>query len=226
MASTRKWAMLCLVTSAAAVGVGCSKEEENKPAPSVVKSAKPQELPSATPTLAPSVATPPPPAAAAEPSPDCPKGSTGEGTMSNPCEGKGATRLMEVSWTGKYDDKGPQFRVVNKSESTILYGKIAVYFYDKAGKQIEVEDKNASPPKAKPFHTCSGNLFAGIMKPAEKATITFSCVKKEHVPENATAIEGEMQMVGFADDTEKRSKLYWRNNDLTPEARKKGGIKK
>lgn len=221
MASTMKWAMTWLVTSALAVSVGCSKEEESKPTPPVVKSAKPAVVPSAVPTPPPA----PAPKAAPELSPDCPKGSTGEGTMNDPCEGKGATRLMDAVWTNKFDDKGPTFRVVNKSESTILYGKIAVYFYDKAGKQIEVEDKN-NPGKTKPFHTCSGNLFAGVMKPAEKATITFSCVKKEDVPATATAIETEMQMVGFSDETEKKSKLYWRNNDLTPETRKKGGIKK
>jgi len=223
MASTMKLAMTWLVTSALAVSVGCSKEEEAKPTPPV-KSAKPPVAPSA-PAAVPSPAPAPTPKAAPEPSPDCPKGSTGEGTMNDPCEAKGAVRLMDATWTGKYDDKGPTFCVVNKSESTILYGKIAVYFYDKAGKQIEIEDKN-NPGKMKPFHTCSGNLFAGVMKPAEKATITFSCVKKEHVPENATAIETEMQMVGFSDETEKKSKLYWRNNDLTPETRKKGGIKK
>jgi hypothetical protein len=206
------------------MSVACSKEEESKPEAPVAKSAKPAAQPSAPAVPTPAPAPTPPPVA--EPSPDCPKGSTGEGTMNNPCEGKGASRLMEATWTGKYDDKGPTFRVVNKSDSTILYGKIAVYFYDKAGKQIEIEDKNSNPPKNKPFHTCSGNLFAGVMKPGEKATITFSCVKKEHVPENATAIEGELQMVGFADDTEKKSKLYWRNTDLTPETRKKGGIKK
>lgn len=135
--------------------------------------------------------------------------------------------MMEVTWTGKYDDKGPQFRVINKSKSMILYGKIAVYFYDKAGKLIELEDKTASSPKTKPFHTCSGsNLFAGVMKPGEKAVLSFSCVKKEIVPQDATAIEGEMQMVGFADDSEKKSKLYWRNTDITPDDRKKGGVKK
>jgi hypothetical protein len=63
------------------------------------------------------------------------------------------------------------------------------------------------------------------MKPGEKAVITFSCVKKEHVPEGAKAIEGELQIVGFADATEKKSEYYWRNNDLVPDARPKGGVK-
>ena len=32
--------------------------------------------------------------------------------------------MMEVTWTGKMTDTGPSFRVVNKSPSVILYGKI------------------------------------------------------------------------------------------------------
>ena len=63
------------------------------------------------------------------------------------------------------------------------------------------------------------------MKPAEKATITFSCVKKDNVPEGTTQVEAEMQMVGFADASEKKSEYFWKNGDLTPEARPKGGVK-
>jgi hypothetical protein len=63
------------------------------------------------------------------------------------------------------------------------------------------------------------------MKVNEKAVLTFSCVKKEIVPEGTAAIEGEMQMVGFSDASEKKSEFYWRNDDLAPAQRKKGGIK-
>ncbi len=129
---------------------------------------------------------------------------------------------MEVTWNGKIDDKGPYFRVTNRSPNVVLYGKIAVYFYDKAGKQLDVQDTAASPPKAVPYRSCSGNMFSGIMKAAEKAVLTFSCVEKKHVPEGTAAIEAEMQMVGFADATEKKVDYYWRNNDLAPDVRKKG----
>jgi hypothetical protein len=133
--------------------------------------------------------------------------------------------MMEVTWTGKMDDKGPTFRVINKAASVILYGKIAVYFYDKAGKQLQVPDTTPGSTKTRPYHSCSGNLFAGVMKPNEKAVLTFSCVKKAHVPDGVAAIEAEMQTVGFADTTEKKSDSYWRNADLTPDERKKGGNK-
>ena len=132
---------------------------------------------------------------------------------------------MEATWTGKTTDAGPSFRVVNKSPTTILYGKIVAYFYDKAGKQLDVKDTAATPPKAVPYRICSGKIFGGVMKPAEKAVITFSCVTKDNIPEGTAAIEAEMPMVGFSDATEKKIDFYWRNNDLTPDARKKGGVK-
>ena len=131
--------------------------------------------------------------------------------------------MMEVTWTGKTDDKGPSFRVVSKAKETILYGKAFSYFYDKAGKQLDVKDAEGKP---RPNKMCFGNMFSGVMKPAEKAVITFSCVKKDHVPEGTAAIEVEMQMVGFADATEKKNEYYWRNAELTPDVRPKGGIKK
>ena len=133
--------------------------------------------------------------------------------------------MMQVEWTGKTDDKGPSFRVVNTCPKTILYGKIAVYFYDKAGKQLEVPNKSDETAKPRRFATCAGNIFAGIMKPKEKATITFSCIKKDTVPEGTAAIEAEMPMVGFADATEKRSEYYWRNDEITPDERAKGAGK-
>jgi hypothetical protein len=87
-------------------------------------------------------------------------------------------------------------------------------------------DTTETPPKPVPFRICSGKIFGGVMKPAEKAVLTFSCVKKEHVPEGTAAIEAEMPMVGYADAAdEKKVDFYWRNADLTPDARKKGGTK-
>ncbi|HEY5962357.1 MAG TPA: hypothetical protein VIV60_37630, partial [Polyangiaceae bacterium] len=157
---------------------------------------------------------------------DCPKGSTGPGTFDKPCEATGNARMMEVTWTGKMDDKGPTFRVINKSPAVILHGKVVVYYYDKAGKQLEIPAPSGSTAKPRPYHSCGGFIFGGVMKPAEKAFLTFSCVKKEKVPEGTKAIEAEIQTVGFADETEKKVSYYWRNNDLTPDERRKGGVKK
>jgi hypothetical protein len=211
-----------LLAAAAASILGCS----NEPSPSggaTSQSAAPKPSAAAPSAVAPAVSAtaPAPVATAPEKVHDCPEGSTGEGSLNKPCEAKGNKRMMEVTWTGKIGDTGPSFRVTNTSKLPILYGKIVVYFYDKAGKQLEVTEG-----KARPVHSCSGNLFGGVMKPGEKAVITFSCVEKKHVPEGAAAIEGELQIVGFADATEKKSEFYWRNSDLVPDARPKGGLKK
>jgi hypothetical protein len=222
MSSKAKWMMASMTAAvtAAVTVLGCDKDDA-KPAAAGAHSASAAPVPSAPPSAP--ASAPAPSASASGPVHECPKGSTGDATFAKPCEAKGATRMMEVTWTGKTDDKGPSFRVINKSPSVILYGKIMAYYYDKAGKQLEVKDSPTSAPK--PFQTCFGNMFSGVMKAGEKAVITFSCFKKDQLPEGTAAIEGEMQVVGFADATEKKSEYYWRNTDLTPDARKKGGIK-
>jgi hypothetical protein len=153
---------------------------------------------------------------------DCPDGSSGEGSLSKPCMAKGKDRMMEVTWTGKMTDGGPSFRVHNKAKLDILYGNVVVYFYDKAGKQLELKDSAGKPRQNQ---ACAGKIFDGVMKANEKAVITFSCVKKDHVPEGATAIEAEMQTVGYADNGGPAISFYWKNPELTPDVRPKGGAK-
>jgi hypothetical protein len=205
----------------AGFALGCSKEESKGAAPSASASA------AAAPTPSASVAAAPSASAAPEPHHDCPAGSTGTGSFGHPCEAKGPSRMMSVAWNGKADASGaPSFKVQNTSKLPILYGKMGVYFYDKAGKQIDVKEAVEGSEKTHAFHTCSGNIFAGELNPGEKATINFSCVKKKDVPEGATGIEAEMQEVGFADASGKKNDFYWKNTDLTPEERPKGGVKK
>jgi hypothetical protein len=211
----------------ALIAVGCSKEE--------AKSAAPEAGPAATASTSPSASAVPSarptasaeagaPSEAEQPHHDCPAKSSGIGSFAKPCEANGKTRLMTVRWK-KTDDKGPSFAIKNVGKTTILYGRLAVYFYDKGGKQLDVHDDSEGVQKTTPFHTCSGNIFEGVMKPSESAVITFSCVPKKVVPEGTATIEGEMQMVGFADPSEKKIDFFWRNQDLTPNVRPKGGGK-
>jgi hypothetical protein len=182
---------------------------------------------------APSASSPPPPPTASAPAPapsatvaekkptiPCPEHSEGKGTFDDPCKAKGKTRIMDVSATTKVGDKGPTFKIVSKSNHEILYGKIVVYFYDKKGKQLDAPDGD----KQRRRLTCAGNIFSGPVKPNEKIFMNFSCVKKDNVPKGVAAIEGEIQTVGFPDDSGKIDS-YWRNDDLAPEERPKGGIK-
>jgi hypothetical protein len=215
--------MRTLVTFAIAMVIfGCSKEESKSQAPaaSASTSASADAMPSAAAPASASAAA----SAAPEPQHDCPANSSGIGSFTKPCEAKGSERLMKVKWT-KTDDKGPNFSIKNIGKTTIVYGKIGVYFYDKSRKQLDLVDDSETPPTPRPFLTCSGNFFQGVMKPAESAVLTFSCVPKKIIPDGTATIEAEMQMVGFADATEKKIDFYWRNLDLTPNARPKGGVK-
>jgi hypothetical protein len=221
--------MRTLATLAIAVALlGCSKEESGSSTPAASASAAASTSAGASidagPTAVASASATAEAGAAPEPQHDCPPNSSGIGSFAKPCEAKGNARLMTVKWK-KTDDKGPSFAIKNIGKTTILYGKIAVYFYDKGGKQLDVTDDSGTSPKAKPFHTCSGNFFEGVMKPSESAVLTFSCVPKKVIPDGSTTIEAEMQMVGFADESEKKIDFYWRNADLTPNARPKGGVK-
>ncbi len=184
------------------------------------ESEKPKETakPAPTPTPAPA---PTPKKVERKPSHPCPDDSEGKGTFDDPCVATGATRIMEVKWNGKIGDKGPTFRVINNAKLEVMYGRIVVYFYDKAGKQLDV----MADDKKQHMLTCGGNIFAGPMKPGEKAFLNFSCIPKDSVPEDATAIEGELQVVGFTGDDGKKADTYWKNDDLVPKERPKGGIK-
>jgi len=191
--------------------VGC-EEEAKKEAPAPKPSA----------SAAPVASVAPPPA----PSPpklrdDCPEGSSGVGTQAEPCLAKGDSRMMTVTYTGKTTDEGPKFSIVNESKHPILFGSLVAYFYDKAGKQLEV----TADGKPRPMQVCSGRIFAGAVKPGEKIFMFFSCVKKTHVPEGTAAIQAEVKTVGFTDDAGKESLFYWSNPELAPEKRPKSDPK-
>src|SRR5512146_109073 len=98
MSSAHVMSKAAVVSAVALLVVGC---EDEKPAPG-------KTTPSAT-AAQPVASTPPPKpvarAAPEEPHHDCPEGSTGEGSFNKPCEGKGTSSLMTVTWTGKMDAK-------------------------------------------------------------------------------------------------------------------------
>ncbi|HEY8087119.1 MAG TPA: hypothetical protein VIF09_04725, partial [Polyangiaceae bacterium] len=149
----------------------CSKDESSAgPAASASAAAASASAASATPSASASATAAPSASAAPEPPHDCPTGSTGPGSFTKPCEANGNARMMDVKWT-KTGDSGPSFAVTNKGKIVILYGKIAVYFYDKAGKQLDVVDESVTPSKFRPYHTCSGSFFGGVMNPAEREVL-------------------------------------------------------
>jgi len=199
--------------------VGCGGDESAAGSASASASTAAAPAPKPPPSAQPSASTTAEPVA--PPRDDCPKDSKGGGTRTQPCEASGvSTRLMTAKWNGKIDDKGPFFNVSNDSGGTVLYGEVAVYFYDKTGKQLATKDGTKKV-------TCSSsNLFIGSLKPAEKALIQFGCLRKDGVPDGTEAIEAEIDKVGFVDKKDDtKVDLYWRNKDLSPEVRPKGGPK-
>ena len=194
----------------------------DRPGQSAALAASSAPEPDSAPTASASVAEPVD--EGPKPSHECPPNSEGPGTFKEPCVAKGKLRAMTAEWTGKITDEGPQFRVINKTKLEILYGRIVVFFYDKSGALLDVPGASDQGPKDRQI--CSGaNIFAGPMKPGEKELLTFSCVKKRHVPENTAHIEAELQRVGFTGADGKRADTYWINDDLTPDHRPKGGVK-
>jgi hypothetical protein len=191
---------------------GCEEEAKKEP-------------PAAKPSASVAAAVAPPPAPPPQPPKlrdDCPEGSSGVGTLTEPCLAKGDARMMEVAYTGKTTDEGPKFSIINKSKNPILYGSLVAYFYDKSGKQLEV----TADGKPRPMQVCSGRIFAGAVKPGEKIFMFFSCVKKAHVPEGTATIQAEVKTVGFTDDAGRESVFYWSNPDLAPDKRPKSKPKK
>ena len=55
--------------------------------------------------------------------------------------------------------------------------------------------------------------------------MTFFGTQEKVIPEGTDKIEAEIQTVGFADSTDKKIDFYWRNPDLSPDVRAKGGAK-
>jgi hypothetical protein len=204
-----------------AIGAACSKDPPTGGAAASASVSASAPVTSASVGVSPSAS-----AAVVEPPHDCPTGSAGIGSFAKPCEAKGTARMLELVWNGKSDENGsPTFKVTSKSAKPILWGRVAIYFYDKAGKQIDAKEPIEGSDKTHMYHPCSGKLFAGIINPAEKASYNFSCVKKSNIPDGVAAIEAEAETVSFADATGKKSDFYWKNPDLAPEARAKGGVK-
>jgi hypothetical protein len=204
-----------VLSALAMLSLGC---EEPAGAPAAASASASSAAPAAAP---PPTATASATAEAPKPSHPCPEGSEGKGTQKEPCVASGAARILEVTWMKKITDKGPKFRVKSKAKVPILYGDVLIYFYDAAGKQLEVEVGG----KTKKRVQCAGNIFAGAVKPGEGFALFFSCASKKIIPEGATAIEAELRTAGFPDASGNRSDTFWRNDDLTPDERPKGGVK-
>ena len=138
-------------------------QRRGTPAPSPSASATPPPSASA-PGAAVGERTAPRSVRAPEPPHDCPTGSAGPGSFTKPCDAKGSSRMMD----GEVEEDGRQRAILRHHQQVAAgrscYGKIAVYFYDKAGKQLDVRTTARRPSPARTTRARASSS-AGVMHP-------------------------------------------------------------
>jgi len=102
------------------------------------------------------------------------------------CKGKAMTPPLVAKWTGKVDSfyKRASFSVENTSDKDIHWGSVAVYYYDKSGKQVEVELKD----RKEKFKAARSNGSNFTFKPKEKKELSLGWDEKSY-PKDVAKIE-------------------------------------
>lgn len=186
------------------------------------------KAPLASASAAPSASAPAPPAAPtatedasasatpAAPNPCEPLGLQGDGSMKSPCKLEG-TPPITAKWTGQYkpdfDGEKPSFTVTSTLSVPVNWGNIAIYYYDKNGKQLEVTDKGRTLKK----YWVSGGLLQIGAKETKEMTMGFT---KDKAPEGTASIEVEIEGYGW---TDRQPVTFFENPDLGHDERPKGG---
>ncbi len=146
-------------------------------------------------------------------------GCKGEGTFFKPCSCKDKAQPvpLEVKYTGKYSDffKQPEWEVTNKTDKDIHWASAAVYYYDKAGKQLEAQIKDKTYKASR----VNGSNFTLKPKETKKITIGF---KKDTEPKGIDSMEVVFDGWCFGVYKDKSSHLCIKN-ERAPEERPKSG---
>jgi hypothetical protein len=124
---------------------------------------------------------------------------------------------ITAKWTGEYkpdfDGEKPAFTVTSKLDRAVTWGNVAIYYYDKSGKQLEVTDGGRTYKK----FWISGGL---LQVPAKGTTELKMGWVKDKAPADTAAIEVEIEGYGF---TDVEPGTFFENPDLGHEDRLKGG---
>jgi hypothetical protein len=114
----------------------------------------------------------------------------GEGSLDRECVLKGKSPF-KAKWTGAYVDsfgrQVPEFEVESSFELEVSWGYVATYYYDKDGKQLELNLDNGY----KAMHNYENGSGLLKMKPGETKKLGFG-VTKEQVPAGTETIEAEI----------------------------------
>lgn len=163
-------------------------------------------------------AVPPAPAeSAAAPAGKCePLGCTGAGSFSEMCSCKSASAPITAKFTGSYRFDTPEWEVTNTTDSPLHWGSSAVYYYDKAGKQLSTEIRGTKYS----VHRMNGSSFTLKPKETRKITVGF---KKADEPKGVKSIELLLDGWCFGTYEDKASHLCVRA-PKAPDERAQGAV--
>ena len=147
----------------------------------------------------------------------CPLEASGAGTAGEPCVG--TDRALEAKWTGK-NKKASVFSVTNKLMWPVDFVQASAYYYDAAGKQIEVPLSWNSKYRAKSW---DGSVGLVMIQPSETKEVELG-YDVDSIPKATKTIEIEFSKVGFK-VSGSTSESYWQNDSLAPSDRPMGGSK-
>jgi len=150
----------------------------------------------------------------------------GDGSFFQKCDCKAAPQDVpfEAKYTGKYHSffKQPEWDVTNKTDKDINWASANVYYYDKAGKQLEAtvkDKKDASKDRKFKSYRVNGSNFTLKPKETKKITIGFM---QENAPAGAASLEVVFDGWCYGASADKESHLCI-NVERSPDERARAG---
>ncbi len=143
----------------------------------------------------------------------------GEGSLDKECVLKGKSPF-KAKWTGGYMDSFgrqiPEFEVESNFEIEVSWGYVAIYYYDKDGKQLEITFEDGR----KVMHSYENGSGILKIKPGEKKKLGFGPTKAE-TPAGTDTIE--IEITGWG--AEQPAKKFFAVDVEDYKVRPKGGWK-
>ena len=147
-------------------------------------------------------------------------GCTGEGSFSKMCDCKAKPQPapFAVKYAGKYSSffEEPEWQITNTTDKDIHWGSAAVYYYDKAGKQLEAKFGEKT---LKAYRVNGSNLS---LKPNQTKTINLG-FKQGDEPKGIGSMEVVFDGWCYGKYDDKRSHHCIRNERAPDERARSGG---
>jgi len=193
---------------------GCGSDET---APTGSASAKPSATAKSSASAKPSATASAAPSASAAAATDDPCKAHelslgGKGTMAEKC--KYDKDVLTVKYTGKVEDDGASFDVTNPWKEDINWLSVAVFYYDKSGKQLSVKHDGAD--KKDDYQD-----GIDVKLPGGKTTTIKLGFPKKELPKDVDTIE--VQVISFGWDLGEGKGAYFESTEKYKEDRAKGG---